>query len=228
MKFRPMIVVDSREATVAKDIIRSLRKMGAIVQVKPLVAGDYILSEELGVERKTVNDFISTLTRRDLFEQVLSLKTVYTRTILVLEGDLYLAMNFRRIHPNALLGTLATLARSGIPVVPTRGKDETARFLFFAARQEQRKEGGGFEVKVVKKARSIREFQLLMISSLPSIGREKAEAILKTFQTPLNALNNFRAWKRRIKGIGVETERRIEKVLLTPFTDEEKSKEPVA
>ncbi|RLE79648.1 MAG: hypothetical protein DRJ51_07330, partial [Thermoprotei archaeon] len=76
MKVRPRIIVDSREASLARDIVLSLRSLGAIVEVKPLTAGDYIVSEDIGVERKTVNDFVSTLTRRDLFEQVLALKTV--------------------------------------------------------------------------------------------------------------------------------------------------------
>ncbi|RLE79722.1 MAG: DEAD/DEAH box helicase, partial [Thermoprotei archaeon] len=148
MKVRPRIIVDSREASLARDIVLSLRSLGAIVEVKPLTAGDYIVSEDIGVERKTVNDFVSTLTRRDLFEQVLALKTVYPKTVLILEGDLSYVKRYRRIHPNAILGALATLARSGIAVVPTANKEETARFIFFTARQEQERIEKFPEVKV--------------------------------------------------------------------------------
>ena len=218
MRTRPKIIVDSREIRVAPKIFKTLKKLGGIVEVKPLTVGDYILSEEVAVERKTVNDFISTLTRRDLFEQIYSLKTVYPRSFIVLEGNLEYTKKFRKIHVNSILGAFALLARSGIPVIPTANQEETAKLLFFTARQEQEKREKIPQVKPIKKVRSISEYQLLLIGSLPSIGRERAINILKIYKTPLQALNNFRSWSKKVRGIGEETIRKVEKVLTEEFS----------
>jgi len=212
----PRIVVDSREAVHAKVVLNNLKHLGAIVKVMPLTVGDYVVSDEVGVERKTVNDFINTLTKRDLFSQVLMLREAYPKAILVLEGSLNRVLKYRKIHPNSIYGAIASLARSGIAIVPTSDPKETARFLFLVASQEQREEEKRPEVKVVKKVESIQELQVLFLSSLPKIGHEKAVAILKTFRTPMNAIVNFRAWKR-IKGIGEDTIRKVEKVLITEY-----------
>ncbi|RLE89024.1 MAG: hypothetical protein DRJ49_04125 [Thermoprotei archaeon] len=212
----PKIVVDSKEATYARTILMNLKKFGAIVKIMPLTIGDYVASKDVGIERKTVNDFLNTLTKRDLFTQVLMLREVYPKAILILEGNLGSVLRYRKVHPNSVYGAIASIVRSGIAVVPTASPKETARFLYLVASQEQREEGRRPEIKVVKKVESLEELQILFLSSLPRIGHEKAVAILKMFKTPMNAINNFRAW-RRIRGIGEDTIRRVERVLMTEF-----------
>ena len=73
----PTIIMDSREASSAKKIAAGLTEKGATVKTQMLEKGDYILSDQCAVERKTVNDFVYTLTRRYLFEQLFRLKDVY-------------------------------------------------------------------------------------------------------------------------------------------------------
>jgi len=213
---RPLVIVDSREASKADRVLRALRELGAKLEVRNLIVGDYLASEEVGIERKTANDFLNTLTRRDLFLQLFSLKSVYPKALLVIEGDLNRVLKFRRIHPNSVYGALASIARSGITVLPTSNSECTARLIYLLAKQEQG-EGKKPSIKIVKKVETVSEKQLLLLSSLPSIGREKAEAILKVFGTPLKALNSYRAWARRVKGIGEETVRKVGEVLNTPF-----------
>ena len=223
---RPLIVVDSKEASKAKEIVESLRALGARLEVKGLTVGDYLASEELGIERKTANDFVNTLTKRDLFMQLFLLKAAYPKALLIIEGDLRSVLRFRRIHPNSVYGALASLARGGIAVVPTTDKLSTARLIYLIARQEQ-SEGRRPGAKVVKKFESVEERQLALLCSLPGIGRERAEAILKVYKTPLNALNSFRNWAKRVKGIGTETVKKVEEVLTAPFNQEKKpSKDP--
>ena len=72
----PTIIVDSREASSAEKIVKGLVERGVNVKTQLLEKGDYILSDQCAVERKTVNDFVYTLTRRYLFEQLFTLKTL--------------------------------------------------------------------------------------------------------------------------------------------------------
>ena len=63
----PTIIVDSREASSAEKIVKGLIERGVNVKTELLEKGDYILSDQCAVERKTVHDFVYTLTRRYLF-----------------------------------------------------------------------------------------------------------------------------------------------------------------
>ncbi len=80
----PTIIVDSREARSAEKIVKGLVERGVNVKTQLLEKGDYVLSDQCAVERKTVNDFVYTLTRRYLFEQIFTLKDVYPKSLLVL------------------------------------------------------------------------------------------------------------------------------------------------
>ena len=59
----PTIIIDSREASSAAKIATGLIEHGANVQKQMLEKGDYVLSDQCAVERKTVNDFVYTLTQ---------------------------------------------------------------------------------------------------------------------------------------------------------------------
>ncbi len=60
--------------------------MALNVKKQMLEKGDYVLSDQCAVERKTVNDFVYTLTRRYLFEQIFTLKEAYPKALIVLGG----------------------------------------------------------------------------------------------------------------------------------------------
>ena len=71
---RPVIVVDSREASAAPKVLKGLREADVDIRIVALPRGDYIISDRVAIERKTVKDFVYTLTRRHLFEQIFTLK----------------------------------------------------------------------------------------------------------------------------------------------------------
>ena len=93
----PTIIVDSREASSAAKIVKGLVERGVHVKTATLEKGDYILSDECAVERKTVHDFVYTLTRRYLFEQLFRLKDVYPKSLILLEGYLPIIYKFSHI-----------------------------------------------------------------------------------------------------------------------------------
>ena len=59
----PTIIIDSREASSAQKVVKGLVEKGVTIKTQQLEKGDYIISDECAVERKTVNDFVYTLTR---------------------------------------------------------------------------------------------------------------------------------------------------------------------
>ncbi len=215
----PTIIIDTREASSAKKIANGLSEKGVNVQTEMLEKGDYILSDQCAVERKTVNDFVYTLTRRYLFEQLFRLKDVYPKSLIVLEGYLPIIYRYSNIQPQSVWGAMFNLAKNGIAIVNTASQKETIDFLYTAARQEQIVEKRSAVVHAFKKCDTLSDAQVYFVASLPSIGREKATAILDSYQTPLNAMINVDDWEKTIHGLGPVITNRVKDVLSTPYKD---------
>jgi Fanconi anemia group M protein len=215
----PTIIVDSREASSAGKIVKGLIEKGVNVRTELLEKGDYILSDQCAVERKTVQDFVYTLTRRYLFEQLFRLKDVYPRSLIVLEGYMPIIYKYSNIQPASIWGAMFNLAKNGIAIVSTSSYKETVDFLYTAARQEQIVEKRSAVVHAFKKCDTLSDAQIYFIASLPSIGREKATAILDSYQTPLNALINVDDWEKTVHGLGPVITNRVKDVLSTPHKD---------
>jgi len=215
----PIIFVDSREASASPKIVKELKEKGAEVKVVALPKGDYVVSDLCAVERKTVQDFVYTLTRRYLFEQLFLLKDAYPNPIILLEGYLPIIYKFSRIQPSSVWGAMFALAKQGIAMVHTTNYKETADFLYTAAKQEQIMEKRIPAVHPVKKKETLAEAQVYFLASLPNIGREKSVAILKSYQTPLNALINVDHWASSVYGLGPRITEKVKQVLNTPFKE---------
>ena len=215
----PTIIVDSREASTAAKIIKGLLERGVKVKTKALEKGDYILSEQCAVERKTVSDFAYTLTRRYLFDQLFRLKDAYPKSLVLLEGYLPIIYKFSHIQPAAIWGAMFNLAKNGIALINTKSYKESIDFLYVAARQEQILEKRAPIVHAFKKTDTLSNAQVFLIASLPNIGREKATAILKSYQTPLNAFVNVDDWSKSVHGLGPIISNRAKEVLRSPYTE---------
>jgi ERCC4-type nuclease len=215
----PMIIVDSREANTAAKIVKGLIERGVNVKTEKLEKGDYILSDQCAVERKTVQDFVYTLTRRYLFEQLFRLKEAYPKSLILLEGYLPIIYKFSHIQPVAVWGAMFNLAKNGIALVNTTSYKETIDFLYVAARQEQIVEKRTPTVHPFKKTDTLSDAQVYFVASLPSIGREKATALLKSYQTPLNALINVDDWSKTVHGLGPVISNKVKEVLNTSFKE---------
>mgnify|MGYP006270287641 CR=1 FL=1 len=215
----PTIIVDSREANTGAKIVKGLREHGINVRIEALEKGDYILSGECAVERKTVQDFVYTLTRRYLFEQLFKLKESYPKSLILLEGYLPIIYKFSRIQPVSVWGAMFNLAKNGIAMITTSSYKETIDFLYVAARQEQIVEKKTPTIHPIKRSETLSDAQVFFVASLPNIGREKATSILKSYQTPLNALINVDDWPKTVYGLGPKISGKVKEVLHTPFNE---------
>ena len=215
----PTIVVDSREASSAAKIVKRLKERGANIKTAALEKGDYVLSDQCAVERKTVTDFVYTLTRRHLFDQLFRLKEVYPKSLILLEGYLPIIYKFSHIQPAAVWGAMFNLAKNGIALVNTTSYKETTDFLYVAAKQEQILEKRVPTIHPFKRVDTLTDAQVFFVASLPNIGREKALALLRSYQTPLNAFINVDGWTKTVHGLGPVISNKVKEVLETPFKE---------
>ena len=214
---QPTIIVDSREASTAPKIVKGLKEHGAEISIRALEKGDYIISDLCAFERKTVHDFVYTLTRRYLFEQLFKLKEVYAKPFMIIEGYLPIIYKFSKIQPASVWGAMFAIAKQGIYMIHTNSYKETIDFLYTAARQEQIVEKRIPVVHPVKKLETLTEAQIFFLASLPNIGREKAIALLKSYQAPLNALINVDRWSKDVHGLGPKITKKVKRVIHEPY-----------
>ena len=176
VQFAGAIFVDSREREMAK----LLEALGLEVTVRNLEVGDYVVSDRVAIERKTAQDFVSSIIdpERNLFRQIADLARTYDRPVLILEGrDLYTT----QMNAASIQGALASVAVDyGVPIIPTDNRDETAKVIALLVRRETQ-EGREPKVHGHKTARTLKEQQEYLISAIPSIGPTVARNLLKHF-----------------------------------------------
>jgi Fanconi anemia group M protein len=207
------IVVDQREldSTIARDL--STRE-GVRTRLETLEVGDYVLSDRVAVERKSVDDFLDTLVGEDrsLFEQVRALSRHYARPVVIIEGDdLYGARN---IHPGAIRGALASLAVDyGMSVLRTDDEDDTAEMLSVVARREQERRDRLVSVHGKKSAKTLPEQQEYVVSSIADIGPVTARSLLETFGSVEGVMTARREDLLEVDGVGEVTAERVREVV---------------
>jgi DNA excision repair protein ERCC-4 len=211
------VIVDSREYETAEEVIKWLKRFDCGVIPRKLDIGDYVLPGNVGVERKRAMDFISSIVDGRLFEQGRELLRAFDRAYVIVEGDLWRALSRREVHEHSVLGSLATLIEMGLRIIPTPNEEGTAYIIKSIA---ERAEGRGIKAVPTRKGKTIRDLQIQFLSSLPGIGPKRAEAILRVFGTPLEALNNLGQWVRRVDGINESVISMVRKVLTTRYGEE--------
>ena len=207
---RTIIYADKREAN---SRILEILKHRCDLREKQLPVGDYLLSKKVCAERKTTNDFISSIIDGRLFRQLEELKNNFRSPLMILEGN-GLFNGERKIHPNAIRGALASVSIDyGIPIIKTENNLETAEMLLAIARREQITRKKSVAVRGKKKARSMNHRQEILIAGLPQINTQTAKKLLKRFGSPDGIFSATREDLEKLDGIGPKTAKRIRLVL---------------
>ena len=203
------IVIDERERK--SGIPKLLRAIGVNVEVKTLPIGDYIVSHETVVERKSIHDFISSIFDGRLFDQCNRLKEHFKFPIILLEGNVDEIESITE-NPLVFYGALSTIAVDfKIPVIPTPNASHTAKLLIsLSSRKESIK---GPLLKKIKKSNDTQKQQLIVLCSLPGIGEKIAIRMLEKFGTPLKALSSSTKDLAKIPGLGESRAKKIKKML---------------
>ena len=210
---KTVVYADSREGN--SKVIRHLSQMDIDVKVHSMAVGDYQVSDEVVIERKTAKDFADSIIDKRLFKQARELSEEFKRPLLILEGDdIYNGM----LHPNAVRGTIASIALDfGISIIPTRNSEDTAAMIKRIAVREQTGEKPHIQIRTDKKPVSLWEQQLFIIESLPNIGPVNAKNLLQHFGSVLNVINASESELQEVEGIGQKTAKNIRKVVESEY-----------
>lgn len=212
------VIVDSRE--LRSEVVKHLREIGARIEIRNLEVADYVVSDRVAVERKTVEDFLGSIIQKDrLFSQVARLKSAYSRPVIIIEGEnLYKG----GVHPNAVRGAIASLVIDfGVSVLRTSNPKETAELIFAMARREQEEKKRGVVEHAAKTKRTLKEEQEYIVSAISNVGSVIAKNLLDYFQTIENIATADEEELAKVPKVGKKIAKRIRRVMTTPYSEAE-------
>ncbi|MGC8479490.1 MAG: ERCC4 domain-containing protein [Candidatus Micrarchaeia archaeon] len=207
------IIVDNRERNY--ELLEGLSQSNVKIVFKQLPVGDYIISERMCVERKTITDFESSIIDSRIFDQADRLSKSFTKPILILEGDI----NNTNLGRNVILGTILTLYRKySILVINSISPEETSYLLLKFAEKEQLEEKREPRLAGIKKSHSNYESQIILLSSIPGVGTKLAINLLEKFKSIKNIANATPSELMEIEKIGKKKANTISFLLSSNYT----------
>lgn len=193
------IIIDHRESR--SPVMRFLSQKDLIVEPQQLDIGDYIISSRIGVERKTVDDFLNSLIDGKLFVQMKNLRATYSRPLLLIEGEGLLTK--RNMSHNAIFGSIASIIVDfGIPIITTSTAQETADFLSIMAHREQKEGDRAIAIRGEKTASTLSEQQQFLVEGLPNVSAVLAQRLLQHFGSIRSLANASEEDLCKVPGIG--------------------------
>ena len=208
------MIVDSRELPTA--VARELTRLDVVISGESLEIGDYIVSNEVGVERKESGDFIQSMIDGRLFVQLTSLKSAYRRPVLIIEGEQIIGL--RAVNPASIYGALASIAiRIQVPIIWTRNAEETANVLYRLAHMEQIGSKKPLRTRSGETKGTDAETLEYILSGFPGVDTVTSRNILAEFGTLEGIFSAEQKDLQKVKGVGPKIAGRIRRLLTTRY-----------
>jgi ERCC4-type nuclease len=165
-----------------------------------LKVADYIV-KGTAIERKTVNDFVSSMINKRLSRQLEEMQQ-FENKLLIIEGikeqELYSDNSKQGINANAIRGfLLSILLKHKIPIMFTKDEEDTAKFICVLAKKEEKSES---PLNVRKKTLDKNEQLQNVVEAFPGIGPKTAKKLLEEFKTIKNIANSSKEELNKVLG----------------------------
>ncbi len=208
-KEKKEITIDVREQN--SQVVRELSRSGLNIKTSQLSVGDYIISEDIAVERKSVDDFLESLIDGRLFSQVKELSQNYRKPVMIIEGEgVY---EKRNIDKKAVSGALASIATDfRMPVLTAKNGEETGQLLssLISRSGKEKKE---HSTRKDKSSMSDRDTKKFILEGLPNVSGTLADRLLEYFGSVRAVFEADKEELQKVKGIGPSTAERIIKII---------------
>ncbi len=199
------VIVDTRE--LRSKAVKTLYERGVKIEAKHLEVADFVVSDRVAIERKTLKDFESSIIDGRLFKQCEELIDNYERPVMIIEGGSLFAS---RLHPNSVRGALASVTTDfGIPVITVDDGVETALLVIAYARREQSELKRPVVLTARKKSLTDADFMESIMASFPNVGAQIAINLLRHFKTLRNIFNASEDELTKVEKVGPVIAKRI-------------------
>ena len=209
-----VVFVDDREADTLA--VSHLAEKGAEIVVKRLAVADFVISERVGIEKKTSTDFESSIMDGRLFAQARELVENFERPLLVLVGN-----KFESLEASAIRGALiALMVDYRLPVHGVKDEEAFAEFVYHAAFREQLQPEKELHLRLEKRAFPLEMYQQFVVEGLPLVGPVTAKSLLKHFGTVERVFTAGEEELMEAEGVGKVRAAEIRKVVSAKYKHE--------
>jgi len=210
------VVVDERER--ASGVPEELSKLNVHVYFSKLSVGDYVLSPEVAVERKSIPDLISSIYDSRIFLQASRIASSYAKPYLLIEGDSKEVETLTR-NLKSYYGAIASVTLAyGLRVIFTANKTETAVAISELLRNVRARPVSHPMTGMPAKSKNFSQQQIYLVSSLPGVGRRLAERLLRKYGTPRRVMSLTQGELSMTPGIGWKRAEKIKRLLDERFS----------
>ncbi|HNW05803.1 MAG TPA: ERCC4 domain-containing protein [archaeon] len=188
------------------------------VVVEQLSLGDYQLSDQVLIERKTIADLESSIIDGRIFSQLDNLSSKVNKPGLIIEGVINFSESNTRINNKSLIGLITAIGLNyRVPIFFTRNQKETALFLYVIAKREQFGVKTEIKHRFSKSRMSFSDQQLFILESFPDIGPTLAKALLKKFKNIRNIANATVKELQEVEQMGPKKAEKMHYLFLRDF-----------
>lgn len=194
------IEVDYREKPSGiLDVLRNRSKV--TVEEKSLSIGDFLINDNIVVERKTTRDFIISIIDGRLFSQASKLKKSTEKPIMIIEGSSLYHTGYA-MDPKAIKGAITSLSTVWyIPVILSKDVDGTADFLEMTGIQDIEYQSLHMK-RFGRKPKRVKRLKLHILQGLPRIGPKTANRMLDHFGSIQKTITADESELAAVEGIG--------------------------
>jgi Fanconi anemia group M protein len=202
------VFVDHRERQ--SNVARILEKKDISVKEVQLDVADYIISDRIGIERKTTQDLLNSVINQRLFDQLSRLSESYDKPVLLIEGDPKELYTARDMHENTIRGVLSSIAIDyGVPIIWTENPMETAAMVYWIAYREQVAEKREPQIRACKRTTERPKMQEFLVAGLPHINSKLSKRLLNHFKTPAEIFSASEEKLMEVNGMGKEKVKKV-------------------
>jgi Fanconi anemia group M protein len=193
-------------------LLDAVRRGGAFdVQMVRLQTGDYLIDDEVLIERKTIADFATSLADGRLFPQASRLAHSPHRSILLIEGPT--PASVPAIHPHAIEGALVSLAAMWrLPVLHSIDPDHSARILQLLAKQASKPRQQTLR-RFDRKPKRLASRRLFVLQGLPGVGPALAHRLLARLGSVEGVITAGAGALTQVRGLGPKKAARIRQLV---------------
>lgn len=210
------IIADVHEP---KEIIQYIERDGIPIEVKNITPGDYVIGN-VGIERKSIRDFIQSIFKKRIFDQLRRLCESYVRTILILEGDVS-ELYYIKDNKPYLGAILSIIIDFNTSIIYTKDIVDTAFVLKQLWRRLIREKKGTTIVRYKPPYMDEDDRKIFILEGFPDIGPKLAGRLLNRFKTLRNIFNAKIYQLAGVEGIGEKRAEEIYKIINTPYKKED-------